>query len=413
MRPVVVAGHACLDLTPAWSAEPAIDSGRLIGVGPLAMSPGGCVGNTGPALVALGVATHLAAHVGSDELGRILVEMLARSGAGTAGITRLDGLTTSYSIVVDFPGRDRTFWHHVGANAAFDGSGVVERIEAARAASAAAGSGGAVGVVGGEGRVVTDPAAAITDWAAEPEVILHLGYSTHLPALYATGGSALTRLVDAARAHGALVSLDMAEIDGASDARSVDWEGLLARTLPSVDIMKASVDDLTAMMPGRRGLGADQWAALLVELGAAAGLVTAGPGGLYLRTGPEPRIRTAAHSLRAAAADWSNREIWVPTLAARVLVTTAAGDMAAAGFLAGLSAGRGPAECALLAAASAAARISGRPIREAYTIAAGFSPAPTTGPVSATPVSAGPTNPGNAWIAGYDRVFHGPHDMEV
>jgi sugar/nucleoside kinase (ribokinase family) len=229
-----------------------------------------------------------------------------------------------------------------------------------------------------------------------------------LPALHADGGAALTRLVEAARALGALVSLDMAEIDGASEARSVDWEGVLARTLPAVDIVKASVDDHAAMMPGRREVAPDQWAALLVELGAAAGVVTAGPGGLYLRTGPEPRIRTAAHSLRAAAADWSNRQIWVPTLATRILLTTAAGDVAAAGFLAGLSGGQGPAECALLAAASAAARISGGSIGEAYAIAAEFLPAPTAGPVSAGPIS-----PGNAWIAGHDRVFHGPHDMEV
>jgi sugar/nucleoside kinase (ribokinase family) len=396
MKPVVVAGHVCLDLTPAWNVEPAIDAGRLIGVGPLAMSPGGCVGNTGLALVALGVATHLAASVGSDELGRILVERLALSGADTVGIARLGGRATSYSIVVDFAGRDRTFWHHVGANATFDGSGVVERLEAARAASAAAGSGR------GMGGVVTDPAAAVTDSAGAPEVILHLGYPMLLPALHADVGAALTRLVEAARSRGALVSLDMAEVDPSSDARGVDWEGLLTRTLPAVDVIKASVDDLAAMMPGRRGLAPAEWAALLVELGAAAGLVTAGPEGLYLRTGPEARIRTAAHSLRAAAADWSNREIWVPTLATRVLVTTAAGDVAAAGFLAGLSAGQGPAECALLAAASAAARISGRPIGDAYGIAAEFSPEPAERP-----------NQPGGWPVGHDRVFHGPHDREV
>jgi len=387
MKPVVVAGHVCLDLTPAWSAEPAIDAGRLIGVGPLAVSPGGCVGNTGPALVALGVPTQLVADVGSDELGRILVELLAASTADTAGIARLDGRATSYSIVVDYSGRDRTFWHHVGANAAFDGSGVVERIEASRAVGSGGSAAGSGGDAGGAG---------------EREVILHLGYSTHLPALYADGGAELTRLVEAARAKGALISLDMAEIDRPSDARAVDWEGLLARTLPAVDVMKASVDDLVAMMPRHAGLAPNEWAALLVDLGAAAGLVTAGPGGLYLRTGPERRIRTAAPTVRAAAADWSNRELWVPTLATRVHVTTAAGDVAAAGFLAGLSGGHGPAECALLAAASAGARISGRPIGDAYAIAAEFEPAS----------AARPHQP-QGWTVGPDRVLHGPDDRAV
>lgn len=382
MKPVVVAGHVCLDLTPAWNSEPAIDAGRLIGVGPLAVSPGGCVGNTGPALVALRVPTWLVADAGSDELGRILVEMLAASTADTAGIARLDGRATSYSIVVDYGGRDRTFWHHVGANEAFDGNGLLERIEAAQTAGASA-----------------DRAA---DGAGQREVILHLGYSTHLPALYAAGGAVLTRLVETARTKGALISLDMAEVDAASGARSVDWERMLARLLPAVDVMKASVDDLAAMMPRRAGLAPADWAALLVELGAAASLVTAGPGGLYLRTGPEPRIRTAARSLRAATANWSNRDIWVPTLATRVLVTTAAGDVAAAGFLAGLSSGQGPAECALLAAASAAARISGRPIGDAYRIAAEFSPKSAAWP-----------NQPRGWTVGQDRVLHGPHDREV
>ena len=92
----------------------------------------------------------------------------------------------------------------------------------------------------------------------------------------------------------------------------------------------------------------------------------------------------------------------MPTLAASVLVTTAAGDVAAAGFLAGVSAGHAPAECALLAAAAAAARISGRPIGDAYGIAAGFSPD-----------SAARPNQPRGWTVGHDRVYHGPHDIEA
>lgn len=373
MKPVIVAGHVCLDLTPALDSPPSIEPGRLIGVGPLAISPGGCVSNTGLALAALGVPTQLVADVGSDELGRVLVELLAASAADTAGIARLEGRVTSYSVVVDFPGRDRTFWHHIGANAAFDGSGVVDRIEKA-ARGAAAG-------------------------ALEP--ILHLGYSTHLPALYAEGGAALIRLVEAARAAGAMVSLDMAEIAPASDARAVDWERLLARTLPAVDVMKASVDDLAAMMPGRDGLGPVDWADLLVDLGAAAALVTAGPDGLYLRTGSEARIAGAARTLRPATPDWSNRELRVPSLAEHVVATTGAGDVAAAGFLAGLAQGLGPAESALLSAAAAATRISGRPIGQAYELAAAFVPVDE------------PPGGGPRWSVGPDRIYHGPRDREV
>jgi sugar/nucleoside kinase (ribokinase family) len=368
VRPVVVAGHICLDLTPALDLPPAVEPGRLLAVGPLALSPGGCVSNTGLGLAALGVPTQLVADVGTDELGRVLIKLLANSAADTAGIARLEGRVTSYSVVVDFPGRDRTFWHHVGANSAFDGAGVIDRLKTAT--------------------------------RAKREPILHLGYVTHLPALYAGGGAALVRLLEAARSAGALVSLDMAEITPGTEARSVDWEGLLARTLPSVDVVKASTDDLAAMMPGRAGPGAAEWADLLVKLGAAVALVTAGADGLDLRTGSDARIGRAAGALRTAPEEWLNRQFHVLPLTTEVVATTGAGDAAAGGFLAGLAEGLGPAESALLSAAAAAARISGRPMGEARHLAA------TTAPPDRPPVAR------QGWSVGPDRVCHGPLDRE-
>ena len=72
------------------------------------------------------------------------------------------------------------------------------------------------------------------------------------------GGAALIRLVAAARAAGAHDPID--------DCR--DWPGRPKRApsiggaswlglLPSVDVMKASVDDLVAMMPERAGADRD------------------------------------------------------------------------------------------------------------------------------------------------------------
>jgi sugar/nucleoside kinase (ribokinase family) len=367
VKPVIVAGHVCVDLTPALETAPAMEPGRLIQVGHLAISAGGCVGNTGPALASLGVPTQLAANAGADQLGRILVGLLAASGADTTGVTCLDGQATSYSIVVDIPGRDRTFWHHVGANSAFDGAGIVDRIKAA-AARGADGS---------------------------RDAILHVGYPTHLPALYGNGGQALVSLVGAARQLGATISIDMAEIDPTAEARAVDWESILARTLPGVDVVKASVDDLAAMMPRHVGAAPIAWGDTLVSLGAAVALVTAGSDGLYVRTAPGARIQDAARPLREASPGWTDRELWVPPLASRVVRTTGAGDAAAAGFVAGLSLDRGPAECAALSAASAAARISARPIGDAYELAASFEPAGDLRP---------------DWSAGRDRVYHGPRD---
>jgi sugar/nucleoside kinase (ribokinase family) len=362
VKPVVVAGHICLDLIPAFEGPPSIEPGRLIGVGPISLAPGGSVGNTAPALVALGVPTRLVIDVGSDDFGRVLVSLLATTGVDTAGIARVEGFATSYSVVLDMPGRDRTFWHHIGSNAAFDGSGVLDRL-------------------GGDG--------------GASDVILHLGYPTHLPALYADGGDALVRLVAGAGSAGVTVSIDTAEIDPTSKAGMVDWEAVLRRALPAVDVMKSSVDDLVAMLPQRPDSNPAAWADIVVGLGAAVAIVTAGAGGLHVRTGPPARFATAARALGTATDDWADRELWVPPLAIEVLATTGAGDSAAAGFLAGLSDGRGPAECALLSAAAAAARISGRPIGDAYEMAA-------------TAVFA--KEPEAGWTLGADRVYHGPRD---
>jgi sugar/nucleoside kinase (ribokinase family) len=373
VKPVIVAGHVCVDLTPALDAPPAMEPGRLIGVGPLAMSAGGCVGNTGRALASLGIPTQLVASAGSDELGRVLVALLAASTADTTGIDRLEDRGTSYSIVLDVPNRDRTFWHYVGANTAFDGSGVIDRLGVAAPSRGANASGA-------------------------QDTILHVGYPTLLPALYADGGAALTRLVGSARAAGATISIDLAEFDPASEAAAVDWEGLLARILPDVDVVKASLDDLEAMLPHRAGLEPIAWADVLVELGAAVAIVTAGADGLYVRTATAARIRGAARPLRDALPEWSNRELWAPSLATRVLATTGAGDAVAAGFLAGLAYGLGPTESASLSAAAAAARISGRPIGEAYQLAASIEPAKAQR---------------SGWSIGPDRIYHGPRDKEA
>ena len=367
MKPVIVAGHVCLDLTPAFGVPPSIAPGRLVAAGPLALAPGGCVGNTGLALASLGVPTQLVADAGSDELGRVLVELLATSNADTTGIARLDGRGTSYSIVVDVSGRDRTFWHHIGANAAFDGSGVIERLEV-------------------EAR------------RGGPGTILHVGYSTHLPALYADGGAGLVRLVTAARTAGATVSLDMAEIDPSSEAAAVDWQAVLSRALPAVDVMKASVDDLVAMLPRRAGLEPVAWADALVELGAAVALVTAGADGLYVRTAGAARIAGAGRPLRDAVMDWADRELWVPSFATSRIATTGAGDAAAAGFVAGLAGGRGPAGSASLSAAAAAARMAGRPVGDAFELEKAVELA-----------SGGP--PG--WSLGPERAYRGPRDKRT
>src|SRR5512135_3391605 len=115
MRGAIVAGHLCVDLVPALSSVPHTTPGQLVEIGPLRMRPGGCVANTGGVLVGLGVPVTAVADIGDDELGATLLRMLAAEGIDTARIRTVGHSSTSYTIALQPPGRDRVFWHHVGA----------------------------------------------------------------------------------------------------------------------------------------------------------------------------------------------------------------------------------------------------------------------------------------------------------
>ena len=61
---VVVAGHICLDVIPGLTQAPDLTPGRLVVVGPSAVSTGGPVGNVGLALHRLGVPVRLMGKIG-------------------------------------------------------------------------------------------------------------------------------------------------------------------------------------------------------------------------------------------------------------------------------------------------------------------------------------------------------------
>src|ERR1700679_1807507 len=120
----MVVGHICADLRPSLAGGERIVPGAMSEVGPLDIRPGGCVANTGGHLVSLGVPVCLFGDLGSDELGSSVLHTIRQIGADCRGIRQVGGQTTSYSLVFEPPGADRSFWHHVGANASFDGTRV-------------------------------------------------------------------------------------------------------------------------------------------------------------------------------------------------------------------------------------------------------------------------------------------------
>jgi sugar/nucleoside kinase (ribokinase family) len=320
----VVAGHICIDLTPGVSGSTGLVPGRLYQVGPMRVSPGGCVANTGLALSQLGTSVTLAGCAGDDEMGQLLIDCLRRSGADPSGIGLVPGEHTSYSVVIEAPGADRAFWHHPGANRAFDGASL--DLSSAR--------------------------------------LVHLGYPSLLDRFHGDGGARLAGLLGEARRRGVTTSVDLATVDPETAAGSEDWAEFLQRCLPQIDVFVPSVEDLDLALPSglRRPGGLDLAACAdwLLGAGAAVVLLTAGSAGLYLRTAGVERLHEAGAALGPQAEAWADHELWVPALNVEVLATTGAGDAAAAGLLHGLLSGLGAEPSARAAAVVGAARVSRR-----------------------------------------------------
>jgi sugar/nucleoside kinase (ribokinase family) len=248
--------------------------------------------------------------------------MISDSGLDCQGIRRVRGAATSYSLVFEPPGRDRAFWHHVGANRFFDGE-----------------------------RVKPDNAD-----------LVHLGYPPLLPSMYAAGGAALQSLLARIRESGATTSLDLSTVAAGSQAARVDWEGVLARTVPLVDVLSPSVDDVVSALgilrPESRD-GTRELARHLLGLGAAVVLLTDGARGMYLVTANRDRFCHAGRCLAERAEDWAETELFLPASTTSNPVTTGAGDAATAGLLYGVVSGATAAEAGSTAARFAAFKVDG------------------------------------------------------
>lgn len=329
---IVVAGHLCLDVIPAFPDKGAplssiLQPGRLIEVGAPLLSAGGAVSNTGLALHALGVRTRLVGRVGDDLFGTALLGLLERRDPVLAsGLFVRSGVPTSYTVVMSPPGVDRIFLHCPGANDALR----PDEIDLTLLADA---------------RVV------------------HFGYPPLMRQTYVDGGQGLGRLFEALRARGQLVSLDMAQPDPASEAGRVDWTAWMAEVLPHVDLFAPSLDEICFML----GIPLSEQAPLdlalldavadrLVALGARIVALKLGDAGLYLRTSDEPEaMRTALAGLDPPS--WLGRQLLAPCFRVHVAGTTGSGDATIAGLLAALVRGLGAEEAVTMGVAVGACSV--------------------------------------------------------
>lgn len=318
MLRVSVAGHLCVDLVPELPQAARFAPGQLIQVGPLDVRLGGCVANTGLVLADLGAEPLLQAGVGDDPLGTVARDLLG----DRAHLAVLPGRTTSYSIVLEPGGADRTFWHHTGANEFFD----------------------------------TELVSVDTD-------LLHLGYPPLLPGTLVEVGQPLVDLLTRARAAGVTTSLDLAVVDQDSAIAAFDWEQILTRVLPLTDVISPSTDDLASMLaPGQEPslAAAEEWCDHLLAQGVAIALVTAGRHGMVLASAGMERIRAGGRVLGGLGTDWDHAWVRLPaTPNPSPATSTGAGDAASAGLLQALLLGLGPTAAAAFADRTARLIMSG------------------------------------------------------
>ena len=336
----VVAGHVSLDIVPALQGPVKLEPGRLVVVGPALTSTGGAVTNTGLALHRLGVRVRLIGKVGADLFGRAVIDALAEEGERLADDLIVSGdEATSYTIVINPPGVDRSFLHCAGANRTFSARDVrSEQLDGAR--------------------------------------LFHFGYPPLMPAMFANGGTQLRELLARAHDRGPATSLDVCQIDPDDEAARVDWHEVLANALPFVDVFAPSIEDLLFMLdPDARDrllAGAEltavvdrarlaELAAVLSGMGAPVVAIKLGEHGLYLRTTSDTaRLGALCNRLGLDAGAWRAREVLSPCFEPRVVAgTTGAGDATIAGLLAALLRGADPVDAATSATAVGACSVEG------------------------------------------------------
>lgn len=341
MKKAIVAGHICVDITPAFpekcgSIDTIFTPGKLIEVGQATVSSGGAVANTGLAMKKLGADVALMGKAGTDAFGDMLDKILREHGLSDSLIRSGEG-STSYSVVLSIPGTDRIFLHHPGVNNSFYASDI--------------------------------PGSALQEAS-----LFHFGYPPIMHSMYENHGAELLTLMQRAKDAGCATSLDMAAVDPDSDAGKADWKVILKKVLPYVDLFVPSVEELCFMLDHdrytdwkARAGGADVTSVLRIEedvkplaktcmeLGAKIVLLKCGAPGLFLLTAPVNSLRNTCEILGMDAENWADREIFEPSYVPdRLVCATGAGDTSIAAFLTAILDEEDPEMCLHLAAATGA-----------------------------------------------------------
>jgi len=323
---IIVAGHICLDIIPDWKIGSIknIVPGHVLEMSGLKLSTGGAVANTGITLKKLGISTTLLGKIGSDVLGKVILEILQKEDKTLVeDMIISEDEISSYTIVLNPPDTDRVFLHYPGPNHTFTANDIpYEKIKNSR--------------------------------------IFHFGYPPLMQKFYENTGEELVKMFGRIRKMNIITSLDMAMPDPESPAGKLDWQKYFKNVLPLVDVFLPSIDELLYMLRPEKYYKIsekkeklditllDQLAEQLIDYGTNVVAIKLGDQGLYLRT---RQIEKGNLPSLIKAKDWNYRQLLSPCFAAEVKGTTGTGDATIAGFLAQLLDRGEPEKCIILATA--------------------------------------------------------------
>lgn len=339
---IIVAGHICLDITPAfpdYRVEKVGDimvPGRLIQMGEADVHMGGSVANTGLGLKVLGADVSLMGKVGNDAFGKMILAQLEEYGVHQNMIVA-DDVNTSYSVVVAPKGVDRIFLHHSGANDSYNMNDLDK--------------------------------SQIQD-----ATLFHFGYPPLMQSMYENAGAELIKMYKEIKRLGVFTSLDMAAVDENSEAGKTDWDQILRQVLPFVDFFVPSVEELAFMIDRerfnewqKRAEGKDVTTVLdeekdikplaekLISYGAKIVLIKCGVPGMYLATASEEKLEELSELLAGGVKEWANLRVFEKSYKPeKILSGTGAGDTSIAAFLHAVTSGYTHEECLQYATATGA-----------------------------------------------------------
>jgi sugar/nucleoside kinase (ribokinase family) len=227
MRVITLGVHVVDVLVRPVEAIPEGQGGQL--VEEIRITPAGSAGGTAITLAKLGADVSSAGAIGSDALGRVLVDLLARFGVDTSLLVTRQGVQTSASVLPIRPDGSRPAFHVIGANAGY--------------------------------------ASADAPWEAIAAAShLHLGAPEFM------GGEEAAKILSFAREHGVVTSADLLA-PGEQAAAIGDW---IAPALEHLDFLLPNEEQVL----GLTGAGElESGCRALLERGVGCVAATAGPDG--------------------------------------------------------------------------------------------------------------------------------------